>query len=434
MTVVHPLRIHAFPAQPRAWLILPLLVVGGCGDVAAPSPTPGPDASRGEVAFRQSCAPCHASRDGYDLALFGFPEFDIVRRGVAHVDTATARDIAAHIRSIPVTPAPADTRLFQPGDGLIQSDVEMWEELFGTTGWPASLDPVDLAAVDPRKMAIPLGLPTWSNEQLETDWMPERPLPVPVLEAEGGIVGGALDAYYASPSLERLTALLDAFRQVTEDREDLTSDKLCRGEAATHPEAEDCFEARRWMSSLAALHLLRYGMPDDLPTTVVRTWWETGEAATSVRFGPGSGEPGRVRAVAQWLYLGFTFGPDEFQERNGYVGQHLQNLGYERLAVFSYLRRMVGSGRAQQGHYQRYIDGWYAVGRAPAELVADVAKFAFEYLLTVPNPQDPEDRTLAANLMTASYNRVLDEGVDPTSPTVAEVGELHDRLVERLGG
>ena len=78
-----------------------LVVLGGC-DVtdAEPEPVdietpPPPDASLGRTAFVASCAPCHASADGFDLAFFGFSDFDIVRRGVAHVDTATARDIVA---------------------------------------------------------------------------------------------------------------------------------------------------------------------------------------------------------------------------------------------------------------------------------------------------------------------------------------------------
>ena len=47
------------------------------------------------MAFQTSCGPCHASRDGFDLAYFGFPSADVIRRAVAHVDSATARDIAA---------------------------------------------------------------------------------------------------------------------------------------------------------------------------------------------------------------------------------------------------------------------------------------------------------------------------------------------------
>src|SRR5438128_3225954 len=49
--------------------------------------------SLGQIAFEQSCSPCHASRDGFDLAMFGFTDTTIIRRAVKHVDTATARRI-----------------------------------------------------------------------------------------------------------------------------------------------------------------------------------------------------------------------------------------------------------------------------------------------------------------------------------------------------
>src|SRR6478672_9809822 len=57
-------------------------------------------ALRGRVAFASSCASCHASADGIDLAFFGFADSTIIRRALKHVDDATARDIVAHIHTL----------------------------------------------------------------------------------------------------------------------------------------------------------------------------------------------------------------------------------------------------------------------------------------------------------------------------------------------
>ena len=413
------------------------VIAVACSDSTGPAPDraaefrANADPVRGLAAFRSDCATCHASGDGYDLALFGFPESDIVRRGVDHVDSATAFDIAAHVETFDVTSLGRAARPFQPTGALATSDLDMWATLFGTADWPAALTPEQLAAIDPLDVAIPLGLPTWSSEADETDWIPERPLPDRVLSAEGGAVRSALEAYFAAPDLDRLTTVLDHFRAVTADLEN-TTDKLCRGEASTHPEFEACFEARRWMSSLAAIHLLRHGVPDDVPETIFRTWWETGEAAVTVRFQIGPADESRITAVAQWLYLGFLFGPDHFQERNGYLGQHLEQR-YPRLAVFSYLRRMVGSGPAQTDPFQRYVDASSAVVRAPDAIAMDIAGFVLDYLLTAEVPSDAEFRGFSALLVRNIYDDLIAfKGMDPASERAEELRAQRDLVLARL--
>ena len=77
------------------------------------------DPAAGMVAFGAECASCHATGDGLDLAFFDFTDTTIVRRAVAHVDTATALDIVAHINTLGVHPEDRHVRIFQPGTGTI---------------------------------------------------------------------------------------------------------------------------------------------------------------------------------------------------------------------------------------------------------------------------------------------------------------------------
>ncbi|MFN2420490.1 MAG: hypothetical protein ABR527_03835, partial [Gemmatimonadota bacterium] len=52
-----------------------------------PPPAPPADVVAGRAAFTTVCAACHSSRDGFDLAFFGFSDSTIVRRAVFHVDS-----------------------------------------------------------------------------------------------------------------------------------------------------------------------------------------------------------------------------------------------------------------------------------------------------------------------------------------------------------
>lgn len=430
-----------------ALLWIGLAVLGGC-DLADPEPEPieietppgppdaaprPPDATLGRTAFVASCASCHASGDGFDLAFFDFSDADIVRRGVAHVDTATARDITAYIRSLDVTPVGRNFRPFQPGgQEVLRSDRDFWERLFGTNGWPSDLTPEALRSIDPKEVAVSLGLPQWSSEPDESDWMPERPLPEEILSADGGAVRGALERYLASPTMDGLLEVIGHFRRVTTDAT-LSAVPVCEGETAAHTRPVECFEARRWMSSLAGVHVLRGDEGTPVPFEVARLWWEAGEAAVSHYFLTDP-TPLRHPDVARWLYLGFIFAPEAFPERNGYLGQFLQSSQLERLATFAMLRRMVGEGRAHQMHDdQHYVDATNAVLRAPRELALDVAAFGHRVLLDrVKAGIFPEDTTIARYLVRRMWEIIEMHGIDTSSARANEVAALRDELLALL--
>jgi hypothetical protein len=82
------------------------LFVAACGEsIADPFPEGAPgDPALGRIAFAQSCATCHSSGDGWDLAFFGFSDRDIRRRAAPHVDAVTANHIVAHVRTLGVDP------------------------------------------------------------------------------------------------------------------------------------------------------------------------------------------------------------------------------------------------------------------------------------------------------------------------------------------
>lgn len=154
----------------------------------------------GRIAFERSCAGCHASQDGFDLRTFGFTQTTIVRRAVHHVDSVTARDIAAHIRTIPGRVHDEKTPLFQPGVAAVENDVEFSMALFGQDGWPSELTSAQLATIDPRSVEVAIRLPVWSDESSNMDWMPDAPLPTTVLEFSGGAAASAMEAYRATPT------------------------------------------------------------------------------------------------------------------------------------------------------------------------------------------------------------------------------------------
>ena len=376
-------------------LVLPVLAIVGsaaCSDSSAPATNVDPQVriARGHDAFVASCATCHASRDAFDLAFFGFDDSIIVRRARKHVSVETGRDIAAYVRSLDVVSRGQSFRPFQPASSRAQSDGDFWGRLFGVgeDAWPASLTPAALRAVDLRQVVAPFQFLQWADEAGDDDWMPDVPLAPSVLDRDGGALRRLIDAYYAGPTDATLLAAVNAFRQIVRPTTGGT-DALCYGDTGAQPRAGDCFQAMRWMSSLAAVHFLRRGRTEEIPLDIVHLWWETGEAAVSTNFVPLTTPPSPPRTLrtAAWLYLAFTYRPMEFREDNGYMGQVLQSAGFSRVALVAELRRMVGVGGVHERDpaqplwdAQPFWDGMLAVVRAPNALKARAALFVYDFL------------------------------------------------------
>jgi len=365
------------------------------GEPGAPPP-PAADAVGGEAAFVTACAACHSSRDGFDLAFFGFPDSTIIRRAVFHVDSATARDIAAHVRALAPAGAARGSRIFQPQGIVLVGDVDFASRLFGSDAWPVGMTTAELRSIDPLGVALAVPFPRWSVEFDNVDWLPDSPLPFGVLDANGGAARRALGAYYAAPSLNTLLAAVGALRGA--DRGPANPGAPCTRDEGEGPLADDaaCFEVRRWTASFAAQHMLRVGAMDGLHPMLHDTWWDVGNAARlSTRF-QGGVENGTLN-WASWMMLGWVFEPGN--HASVYTGNALLDQGLPRHATFVALRSQVARA---PGSPAAYADAANAARFAPAHWTFDATRFAYDHLLERlaagerPAPGEPLDEARAA--------------------------------------
>jgi len=370
------------PDSPRIALgtLVLLLGIGACRSQEAPPLGPGipvtppADATAGLAAFSEVCAACHSSRDGFDLAFFGFPDSTIVRRAVFHVDSGTARDIAAHVRTLGAAGAARGARIFQPGGTLLASDVDFATRLFGADGWPADMTTDRLLALDPLEIAVAMPFPRWSVEADNLDWLPDRPLPEAILGYRAGAPRRALDRYYGAPSLENLVAAVTALRAAERDPADPSAPCARIGGEGPVADGTACFEIRRWTSTLAAQHMLRGGVTGRLHPSLHDTWWDVGNAA---RLGiRGEVVDNRVANWASWMLLGWVFEPG--RHASVYTGNGLLQSGLPRHATFVALRSQVARPRGSEAPF---ADAANAARFAPPHWTYDATRFAYGHLL-----------------------------------------------------
>jgi hypothetical protein len=254
-----------------------------CDTPSEPALTEVPDTPRlasptlGKAAFLTDCAGCHAARDGFDLAFFSFPDSTIVRRAVAHVDTLTARDIVAYIETLNVEPVERHAKSFQPGGVEVAGDVAFALALFGSDAWPVELSTEAMAAIDPTEVRVAFSFPTWSSEVSNLDWMPDERLPDRMLGFREGAVGRALDMYYRTGSEESLLQAVVGIRTADRQASGAAAPCVVQDEARFRP--QECFEVRRWTSSLVAQHMLRTGRTGPMHPALHDSWWDVGNAA-----------------------------------------------------------------------------------------------------------------------------------------------------------
>lgn len=378
------------------------------------------NAAEGRADFTAHCAGCHASGDGVDLAYFSFPDSTIVRRAVAHVDTATALDIVAHVRTLSVGSVPRGTRLFQPGGVELPDDVSFAVALFGADAWPADLTSAGLAAIDPLQVRIAVPLPRWSEEGDNLDWMPDSALPAPVLDAGGGRARDAIARYRAAPSTGNLAAAVAAVRTATR-RE--SEDEACGGPVTG---LEACFEVRRWMSTLVAQHMIRTSDFAPLDPFLHADWWDVGNVA---RISLRRGVPlaNATENWASWMLLGWMFAPGD--HASVYLGNALLALDLPRHATFTTLRSQVAR---PAGSYAPYADVRNAARFAPAGWAFAATRLGYRDLL---ERLAAGDRPPAARLGDAREDvraawSIASRKIDPAR--AAELGTLRDALLAML--
>lgn len=360
------------PPLANRLLAASVLVVAACADgsSAADVLLPDlPDPARGAAAFEASCAECHASRDGFDLARFAFPDSTILRRATAHVDTAVALDIIAHIRSLDVVSVDRDVRIFQPLGQPASDDVAFALAVFGSDAWPAGWGEAELLAIDPVDLAWAVEFPVWSDEESSLDWMPNRPPADPLLDARGGFARAALDGYASTPTDENLDRAVRALRLVSHDRMSAVAPCAQTDDGALADSAE-CFETTRWTASLAAQHILRYGMDFDGDlagsTRAQDSFWDVGQAARRGLVKNRTPVENAEENWVSWMVLGWIFAPQN--HASGYTASGLARVGLHRHATFVALRSLAARA---PGTDQPYKDLRTAAVRAPTAWLDD---------------------------------------------------------------
>ncbi|MFN2602206.1 MAG: hypothetical protein ABR582_05555 [Gemmatimonadaceae bacterium] len=357
-------------------LTLALVVVAACSDSSRDPIDPTTTKTNtilGQVAFETSCSGCHASRDGFDLKTFGFTDTTIIRRAVKHVDTATARNIVTYIHSLSTPSMNEKVSLFQPKGVQLNSDVEFATALFGRDAWPADLTSAQLAAIDPRKVAVAIRLPIWSDEATNMDWMPDNPLPDGILNYSGGLAAAAIAGYRAAPTNENLVRAVNALRNA--DHAIANQAAPCLLEDTLRVNFRECFDVRRWTSTLVALHMLRYGSDASIAPGIQDVWWDVGNAARKSKNDRTVPIANADVNWAQWMYLGWSFDPS--QHSSSYTAGAFRQLGLMRHATFIALRSEVARPRNSVAEYEDYVN---AVRFAPSSWTVPVATFALRNL------------------------------------------------------
>ena len=373
----------------------------------------------GHVAFLAECASCHASRDGFDLAFFSFPDSTIIRRALGHVDNTTAFDIAAYINSLEVAPVGRFEQSFQPGGVELTSDVEFATILFGSDAWPSELTTAELLAIDPREVPVALAFPRWSFEESNLDWMPDDPFPEGLLRHSDDRAGGALRRYQATGTAHDLYAAAMALRIAERDR--MSTAAPCQLDEPVRFKPDECFQARRWTASLVGQHMLRSGSSEPMHFSLHDTWWDAGNVARKSLVHRMPIENAEEN-WAVWMYLGWAFAPE--RHASTYLATALVRQDLPRHATFHALRSQVARVASTGAPYK---DLHTAVRMAPRPWVADVAGFSLRNLI---------ERLESGDVPSAKLFRNVQEGMPESQLDKAWEGLQRARmqLLRRLDG
>ncbi|HET9274967.1 MAG TPA: hypothetical protein VFN96_02730 [Gemmatimonadales bacterium] len=370
---------------PPAVLLLALAAACGSADGSGgtptqPPPAPSPDVTLGRTAFLQECASCHNSHDGFDLAFFSYPDTAIIRRAVKHVNQATAQNIATYIGWLSTPHVPRSTRVFQPKGTVLSGDVQFATALFGQDIWP-TMSTAQLKAINPVDVAVPLSLPPWSDEASNVDWLAEDPPPAGFMGAAGGRATAAVAAYHAAPTAANLTKAVDAFYGPDEDAANPAAP--CLFNDPSRVDYFQCFEIRKWASSLVGQHMLRNGGKQSAGAHAHELWWAVGEAARMAEKAGSTAIANNRENQRVWFYLGWIFEPGLHQSF------YLENLLPPRVAVFVALRGQVSRPAGSwEEHKSIYDDLFRAVQHAPAHWANAVATFGLKHVLERLNSGD----------------------------------------------
>jgi hypothetical protein len=216
-------------------------------------------------------------------------------------------------------------------------------------------------------------MPLWSDEGSNRDWMPDFVLPPQVLDYAGGLARGAIAGYHAAPTNDNLIRAVNALRNA--DRASANPGAPCVLEDTLRVRYRECFEVRRWTSTLVALHILRNGMNADLGGRVHDVWWDVGNAARRSRADRSVPIANVKENWATWMFLGWSFDPS--LHSSSYTGGGFRELGLMRHATFVALRSQVARPKNSANVYEDFLN---AVRFAPAAWTSSAATFGLRHL------------------------------------------------------
>lgn len=418
------------PRSPLRTVAVLIAGVSACTQPTVPGDENPPlvdlgDPVAGELAFQDECASCHASRDGFDLAHFAYSDTTILRRAVGHVDTATALDIVAHIRSLGVIRESPDVRIFQPGGELLAGDMEFANGLFGVDAWPDTLATAGLLALSPRDVPVAVPFPLWSDEQSNRDWLPDAPFPDALLDFGEGEARARLDEYRRTRSIQDLIAALQAL--VASDRQDDNPEAPCV-ELLDRLEPAACFDARRWVSSFGAQFMLRHNLEGSVHNALHDVWWDIGHVARRTVLSDGfEGEiPDALENWVTWMYAGWAFEPE--RHASFYLAAGLARAEMPRHATFHVLRAQVAR---MEGSVAPYVDAANVPRYGHEPWVPSGLTFAYRHLLErLAAGERPEDDLAQARAEVESAYDLAEPLVTPAEADALRA--LRDDILAQL--
>jgi hypothetical protein len=274
--------------------------------------------------------------------------------------------------------------------------------LFGRDAWPAELTSAALKAIDPRQVRVALRLPVWSDESSNLDWMPDAALPPAILDHAGRQAEAAIAGYRAAPTRENLLRAVQSLRVA--DRTPGNPGAPCLLDDPARVRYLECFEVRRWTSTLVAQHMLRQAVTESMGPELHDVWWDVGNAARKSRADPSQTVQRVNENWATWMFLGWSFDPT--RHPSVYTGGGLRSLGLNRHATFVALRSEVARPANSPMVYDDLLQ---AALFSPVAWTGTVVTFALRHLLerqaAGDRPARPEQRTEAA----LAVNRALTE-------------------------
>ncbi|HUP89631.1 MAG TPA: hypothetical protein VM100_09780, partial [Longimicrobiales bacterium] len=189
----------------------------------------------------------------------------------------------------------------------------------------------------------------------------------------------------------------------------------------------ECFDARKWTSTLVAQHLLRYGMSSTLDLALHDVFWDVGNAARKSIRNNVSPIANAKQNWAAWMYMSWSFDPS--QHPSVYTGGGLNSIGLPRHATFLALRSAVARTAKTS---TPYTDVQNAAAFAPSSWVLNVTKFGIQHLndrLDGGDKPEGSNLTAARDAVTQAIATAQRRVPDAQRATIASWG---NQLLARL--